>query len=69
MSKGEITFIGAALSAIVLIVAMILGYNLYTNAQNRLAYQECLKTSERLADAERSNSGVRIVSLPFCRLP
>ena len=68
MTKGEIIFAGTIVGGLLLALAMSLGYNLYTNEQNRQAYQACLKTAERMAEAERSNSGVRIVSTPICML-
>ena len=58
------------LMKLLLIVALLvslafstLGYNLYTNAENRKLYAECLKLTERLLDADPKR-----ISTPFCSL-
>lgn len=67
MTKGEVLFIGGIIGALLLSVAMTLAYHLYTNAQNREVYMECLRVTERIAQEERG-SGVRMVSTPRCIL-
>lgn len=67
MTKGEIIFIVGIFGSLLLSLAMTLSYYLYTNAQNRQAYMECLRVTERILQEDRG-SGVRIVSSPNCRL-
>lgn len=67
MTKGEIIFVGAVFSSLLLALGMSLSYHLYTNEQNRQAYQACLKTAERMIEAERTGSA-RVVSTPICIL-
>jgi hypothetical protein len=67
MTEGEIIFIGGIFGTIVLVVAMVLGYHLYTNSLNRQAYLECLRTAERINENDQSQ-GVRITSVPSCYL-
>ena len=40
-----------------------LSYSLYTNAENRKLYAECLRLTEKLLDADPKR-----ISVPFCRL-
>lgn len=54
----------AVISVVVtLLVTATLGYNLYTGAEQRKAYMECLRITERLLEADKSRIGT-----PYCRL-
>lgn len=50
------------------IIAMLIGYNLYTHAQNTKAYYTCLQIVEKVAQQNNSDSGIRIVSMPTCSI-
>lgn len=71
MTKGEVLFIAGIIGSILLSLAMSLTYHLYTNAENRKAFRECLQVTERIIEAERlsPNTNIRVVSTPSCRLP
>jgi hypothetical protein len=59
----------AVAATFLLIIAMLLGYLLYTHNEQRKAYYACLEIVEKLSkEQNKSDSGVRIVSLPHCRL-
>ena len=52
-----------------LILSLILGYHTYQNKLNREAYYECLRVVETISENDnRNGSGVRIVSMPQCKL-
>jgi cytochrome c-type biogenesis protein CcmE len=55
--------------AVVSIIAMLVGYNLYTHAENTKAYYTCLQVVEKVAQQQNnSDSGIRIVSMPTCSI-
>jgi cytochrome c-type biogenesis protein CcmE len=55
--------------AVVSIIAMLVGYNLYTHAENTKAYYTCLQVVENVAQQQNnSDSGIRIVSMPTCSI-
>lgn len=45
------------------VIGLLVGYNLYTNSENRKLYAECLRITERLLDADPKR-----ISTPYCRL-
>lgn len=52
-----------------LILSLILGYHTYQNKLKREAYYECLRVVETISENDnRNGSGVRIVSMPQCKL-
>jgi cytochrome c-type biogenesis protein CcmE len=55
--------------AVVSIIAMLVGYNIYTHAENTKAYYTCLQVVEKVAQQQNnSDSGIRIVSMPTCSI-
>ena len=48
---------------IVSVIGLLVGYNLYTNSENRKLYVECLRITERLLDGHPNR-----ISAPYCRL-
>jgi hypothetical protein len=67
MTKGEVIFIGGIIGAILISVAMIISYHLYTNSKNREVYMECLRVMESIAKEDGSSS-VRVFSATSCHL-
>ena len=64
MNKPEIFIPSLMFGALVLIVAIIASYNLYTNAKNRELYAECLRVVERVTErSERSKTFVSTSAL------
>jgi hypothetical protein len=53
---------------VALLVLTALLYHHDQNSLNRQAYYECLRVTERIAEAD-DRTGVRVVSVPTCRLP
>lgn len=60
--KEEHKIIMAGFSLVAAIVGSLIGYNLYTNDQNRKQYAECLRITEKLLEADSHR-----ISTPYCR--
>lgn len=62
----EVAIIWAITLSVVFIVVAVASYN---RAEDRKAYYACLALSEKLAEQQKQpNGGVRIVSLPYCKI-
>ena len=59
----------AVVALAVVTLAVLVGISHYNASENRKAYYACLHLSEKIAEEQKQpNGGVRIVSLPYCRL-
>lgn len=62
----EAAIIWAITLSVVFIVVAVASYN---RAEDRKAYYACLALSEKLAEQQKQpDGGVRIVSLPYCKI-
>lgn len=62
----EVAIIWAITLSVVFIVVAVASYN---RAEDRKAYYACLALSEKLAEQQKQpGGGVRIVSLPYCKI-
>lgn len=51
------------------VVLVVVAFATYHRAEDRKAYYACLALSEKLAEQQKQpNGGVRIVSLPYCKI-
>ncbi len=51
------------------VLLVVVAYATYHRAEDRKAYYACLALSEKLAEQQKQpNGGVRIVSLPYCKI-
>jgi len=50
------------------VTLIVISSSLYVSYENRQAYYKCLEVTEKVANMDNPSEGVRIVSLPYCRL-
>ncbi len=51
------------------VLLVVVAFATYHRAEDRKAYYACLALSEKLAEQQKQpNGGVRIVSLPYCKI-
>jgi hypothetical protein len=62
----QVAIVWAIMLSVLLVVA---AFATYHRAEDRKAYYACLALSEKLAEQQKQpNGGVRIVSLPYCKI-
>jgi uncharacterized protein YxeA len=62
----QVAIVWAIMLSVLLVVAAFATYN---RAEDRKAYYACLALSEKLAEQQKQpNGGIRIVSLPYCKI-
>ncbi len=51
------------------VLLVVVAFATYHRAEDRKAYYACLALSEKLAEQQKQpNGGIRIVSLPYCKI-
>lgn len=60
-----IFYIGGTVLAIILAVML---YSWYESSRRLEAYYACLRLSQNIVEQQHKDNGIRVVSLPYCKI-